>query len=47
MSILYHIKIMWYNMILRYELKNKPYLDEIEDYSDTTEVLRNYQLKKH
>ena len=38
MKIIYRIKIMWYNIVLRKMLKNKPYLDDIEDYNDYTEV---------
>lgn len=35
--LIYRIKIMWYNIVLRYRLKKKPYLDDVEDYNDFTE----------
>lgn len=37
MRILYRVKMIWYNLVLRYRLNHKPYLDEVEDYEDSTE----------
>ena len=31
--------MIWYKIILRYRLKKKSYLDEVEDYEDFTEVI--------
>ena len=39
MTIIYRIRMIWYGILLRYRLKKKIYLDEVEDYEDYTEVI--------